>query len=157
MWWTTGAYLSIDFIWETLSHSLARGETFCRIKEADFVPPMIDEYGEKGWVQMVEFGHSAYFEFLVQWDPYQPEVEDRFMELWIAGQRAAIDEGEYTTMMAPLSIIKLTGPNYGPNYHLWMEKIRKMLDPDNLSNPPFDIFDRLIEEQAPQLKEKYHF
>jgi hypothetical protein len=157
MWWTTGAYMSIDFIWETLNHSLARGETLSRIKEADFTPPFIDEYGERGWVQMAEFGHSAYFEFLVQWDPYQLGGGDKSVEFWVAGQRAAIDDKQYTTMMAPCSIIRLTGPNYGPDYHLWQEKIRQMLDPNNLSNPPFDLLDRLVDEQAPQLKEKYRF
>ena len=156
MWWTVGAYYSIEYVWgESLKHSQARGETLCRIKEADFTPPMVDEYGEKGWVQVVEFGHSAYFEFLVQWDPYQPEACNKFFELWVAGQRAAIDEGQYTVNMAPCSAIKLTGPSYGPNYHLWQEKIRQMLDPNNLSNPPFDLIDRFIDEQTPQLKEKY--
>jgi hypothetical protein len=158
MWWSTGAYATVDGTIESAKHAITRGETLVRIKEESFTPPLVDEYGEKGWIQVTDFGHLTYLEFLAQWNPYEIGADMSFTEFWVASQRAAVDEEHYTIMsLAPSTILKLTGPNYGPNYHLWMEKIRKMLDPNNLSNPPFDIFDRLVDEQAPQLKEKYHF
>ncbi|MDY7037680.1 MAG: hypothetical protein SV375_16150, partial [Thermodesulfobacteriota bacterium] len=157
MWWTTGAYMSVDFIWDSLKHSLARGETLYRLKEKEFMPPMMDEYGEKGWVQAVEFGHSAYIEFLVQWDSADPEAGARYVDLWVGAQRAAMDNREYSAMIGTSSVSKLTGNHYGPNFFPLQVRIHELLDPNNCSNPPMDLFDRLVEDKAPYLKDKYGF
>ena len=58
-------------------------------------------------------------------------------ELTILGVKAAIENKFYYTLqVAPINLI--LGPVYG-NYHLLLQKIKKVLDPENVSNPPNPI------------------
>ena len=159
MWWPAGGYVSVEFIHDTLGHSIARGETLSREKET-FIPPLVDEYGEKGWYQMVELGHASYFEFLIQWDPYQPtgdyvSGEYKAYEFWVDNQRVGVDEHQYISHLGPMTVLGITGAAYGPNYYPLMEKVRRILDPNEVSDPPFDMHDRVIAKWAPEWKKKY--
>jgi hypothetical protein len=162
MWWPSGGYVSVEFVIESLEHSLERGKTLLREKESKFTPPTVDEYGEEGWIQLTEFGHNGYVEFLVQWDPERPmgkyeSGEYKTYEHWVASQRTAIDHGHYTANIGSLSVMGLTGPEYGPNYGKIYEEVRQALDPNDVSNPPLDLHDRVIEEFAPKWLEDYNF
>ncbi len=163
MWWPAGGYVSVEFIHDTLSMSIARGETLAREKEK-FIPPLVDEYGEPGWYQMVELGHSSYFEFLIQWDPGFPRQEEGYdsglyksYEFWMDNQRVAVDEHQYTAHLGPMSVLSITAKPFGPNYYQYMEKVRRMIDPNDVSDPPFDLHDKVIKKWAPKWVEEYRF
>jgi hypothetical protein len=162
MWWPAGGYVSVEFVVETLEHSFARGKTLLKEKESKFTPPLVDEYGEEGWIQMTDMGHTSYFEFLIQWDPEHPmgkykSGEYKAWEHWVASQRTAIDHGQYTANIGSLSVMGLTGPAFGPNYGEIYDKVRQAVDPKDISNPPLDLHDRVIEEFAPKWMEEYDF
>ena len=112
-------------------------------------------------MQVTEFGHTGYLEFLVQWDPENPmgkyrSGEYKSYESWVSSQRTAIDEGHYTANIGGPSIMGLTGTEYGPNYGKIYEEVRQALDPKDISNPPLDLHDRVIEEFAPEWIEQYN-
>jgi hypothetical protein len=162
MWWPTGAFTSVEFIIDSLEHAIARGDEFLHEKESRFIPPLMDEYGEQGWYQVTDMGHSGYLEFLVQWDPERPmgkykSGEYKSYELWLAGQRSDIDKGFYTANTGSLGVMGLTGPAYGPNYGKIYEGLRKAFDPKDISNPPVDLHDRVIEEFAPEWEKTYKY
>ncbi len=122
----------------------------------------MDEYGEEGWIQMTDMGHTSYFEFLIQWDPEHPlgkyeSGEYKAWEHWVASQRTAIDNGQYTANIGSLSVMGLTGPAFGPNYGVIYDQVRQAVDPKDISNPPLDLHDRVINEFAPRWKEDYNF
>jgi len=162
MWWPTGAFTSVEFVIDSLDLAIARGKTFLEEKESRFIPPLMDEHGEQGWYQVTDMGHSGYLEFLVQWDPERPmgkykSGEYKSYELWLAGQRTDIDKGYYTGNLGALTVMGLTGPEYGPNYGVLYDQIRQALDPNDISNPPLDLHDRLIEEFAPEWEKTYGY
>ena len=145
MWWPTGGYVSIEFVFESLRHAIERGKTLAKVKE-HFTPPTMDEFGEEGWIFQAEMGHTTYLEFLIQWDPDETGNDLMTYRIWKESQQSAIREKQYTSQLGSRSFLKITGPAYGPNYHILLEKVRKMLDPRNLSNPPPDINDKLAKK-----------
>ncbi len=162
MWWPAGGYVSVEFVIDTLSHAFARGKTLLKEKEEKFTPPMMDEYGEEGWHQLIEFGHCGYLEFLVQWDPREPmgkyeSGEYKSWEHWVAAQRTAIDNGQFTANLGALSVMGLTSEPFGPNYGDLYEKLRQAIDPKDISNIPTDFFDRVIHEFAPEWENNYNY
>ena len=162
MWWPTGAYFSVEFVIESLEHSVERGKTLLKEKEEKFTPPSADEYGEEGWFQLTEFGHNGYVEFLVQWDPEHPmgkyeSGEYKIYEHWLDSQRTAIDKGHYTANVGSLSVMGLTGPAYGPNYGKIFEELRQAVDPKDIANAPLDLHDRVISEFAPEWEKTYNY
>ncbi|MFC2002962.1 FAD-binding oxidoreductase [Chloroflexota bacterium] len=143
MWWMSGAYMSVEYVIETIRHGVKQGEAIAELKKR-FVPPLLDDYGDPGWFQVVELGHGDYSEFLIYWDPYDPE-RYKADQMYLETAKLNINKGFYTSFLNSQPLW-LMGPAYGPNYHLWQIKVKKAFDRDNLSNPPgIECYDEIVE------------
>ena len=110
----------------------------------------MDDYDDPGWFQISEFGHNAYNEFLIEYDPYDsPDSYKKMDQCYIALIKQDVDERCYNGLLNNLAPLGLTGPAYD-NYHLLLRKLKGVFDPNNLSNPPrpFDL-DEVVEKHAP--------
>lgn len=148
MWLTAGTYMSVYGHVETLACSLKGGEAYAKRKR-QYTPPLMDDFGEQGWFQLTENGHMGYLEFLTHWEPYEIDEKGRHrVDEWyfIAGPKLDIEKGLYNFFNITYSPLYLVGPEYGPNYHVWMLKIKEALDPNGISNPPYPrCIDELVE------------
>ena len=143
MWWMTGAYVSIEYVIETIQHGVKQGVAIADLKKK-YLPTLLDDYGDPGWFQSVELGHGDYSEYLIYWDPDDPE-NYKADQMYLDTARLNINKGFYTSFLNAQPLW-LTGPNYGPNYHLWQIRVKKAFDPDNLSNPPgLECYDEIVE------------
>ena len=133
MWMMTGSYVSIEYCHETLESAAKQGEDFAELKQK-FTPPLMVDYRDPGWFQSVELGHSAYFEFLIYYDP---EVDtEKVDHCYLEAGKLNIEKGYWTSFLLSSQPVHMTGPAYGPNYHLWIGKLKETFDENNLSNPP---------------------
>ncbi len=151
MWAVTGAYASCSGMIDTLDSAVKGGEYYAEIKRK-FTPPLVDDLGEPGWFQMGEFGHMGYLEFLNYWDPYEIESRER-VDQWYFDEVPKADArmGIYNLFQCQM-IPVLSTARFGPNHHLWMEKIKNFFDPKNISNPPAPFeFDEFV-KRANHLK-----
>ncbi len=91
---------------------------------------------ENDWICTYEFGWQGDAECLIY-----PEVTEhdmaKAMELAISGLKASIEDKTYTVLQLA-ETNPILGPVYG-NYHELLKKIKKTLDPNNISNPPNPI------------------
>jgi glycolate oxidase len=147
MWAMTGGYVSVELYIDTILSSLKIGEKVAEIRKS-FTPPLMEDYGDPGWFQIIELGHMGYVESLVYFDPNEADdrrVADRIAYIEIP--KEDIRWGGLNGFMLQQSPLYLTGPAYGPNFHLWMLKIKKAFDTHNISNPPFPFdVDYLVED-----------
>jgi len=60
-------------------------------------------------------------------------------------------------MLGSISVEGLTGAAFGPNYGPLMEKVRQILDPNEVSDPPHNTHDKVVDMFAPEWREKYRF
>jgi hypothetical protein len=59
------------------------------------------------------------------------------LDLAIAGLKASMEDKTYSVLQIP-DTHPVLGPVYG-NYHELLKKIKKVLDPENVANPPNPI------------------
>jgi len=143
MWWMTGGYVSIEYVIETIQHGVKQGVAIADLKKK-FVPPLVNDFGDPGWFQAVELGHGDYSEFLTYWDPDDKEYY-KADQMYLETMKLNIEKGFYSSFLNAQPIW-LTGPAFGPNYHLWQIRIKKAFDSDNLSNPPgLECYDEIVE------------
>jgi glycolate oxidase len=133
MWVMTGGYISIEYCHETIESAVRQGEDFAELKQR-YTPPLMVDYRDPGWFQSVELGHSAYFEFLIYYDPDEDTMKAD--HCYVEAEKLNIEKGYWTSFLGSNQPVRLTGPAYGPNYHLWMMKIKDAFDVNSLSNPP---------------------
>jgi len=156
MWWLTGAFMSVTGQVDTIDCGIKTGVEFSKLK-AKFTPPTMPDYGDEGWFQTNDFGHSGYLEFLNYWDPNDTEKQlhkvDEYYQ--IAGPKLLIKSGALSFFIQTDSPLSLDGPNYGPNYDKFARKVKDALDPQHNCNPPgiLDVVDEVV-EKAPWLKKK---
>jgi len=144
MWLMCGGYVSVDYVIETLEHSLPHGENYAELKKK-FTPPLMPDYGDPGWFQSFELGHQGYSEFLVYWDP--DENTDGVDHFYLETSKENIRKRFYTSLLGPHQPLYLTGPAYGPNYHKWMLAVKDEFDPNFLSHPPVPLaHDEFVEK-----------
>jgi len=99
---------------------------FIGIEESDWICPY-----DYGWFSNAEGAVLIVDELKTE------EDVKKVAELTILGVKAAIENKFYHTLqVAPINLI--LGPVYG-NYHLLLQKIKKAIDPENISNPPNPI------------------
>ena len=56
-----------------------------------------------------------------------------------------MEKGFYTSFLNEQPLW-LTGPAYGPNFHLWQIRVKKAFDRDDLSSPPgLECYDEVVE------------
>ncbi|MFH1349643.1 MAG: FAD-binding oxidoreductase [Pseudomonadota bacterium] len=135
MWFMTGAYSSTQVTVETLDCAAKGGEALAQSK-LNYTPPLMDDYGEPGWFQLTELGHMGYLEFLNYWDPDGPDLDKKDEWIYITMAKEDIRLGLFNAFNIYASPMNLSGKAYGPNAHLWFEKVKKAFDPAGLSNTP---------------------
>lgn len=144
MWLMCGGYISVDYVSETLEHAILQGAMMAEVKK-DYTPPLMPDYGEKGWFQSIEMGHQGYSEYLVYWDP--EEDTEKADQVYLRSLHENIRNRCYTAMLGPSQPLSLTGPAYGPNYHRWLLAIKNEFDPHWLCHPPLPLgHDRFVEQ-----------
>jgi hypothetical protein len=133
MWVMCGGYVSVEYVHESLESAPRQGEAFAELKR-NYTPPLMPDYGDPGWFQSTELGHSGYFEFLVYYDP---EGDMEKVDQWyVDTSKLNVKKGFYTAFLPSSQPVYLTGPAYGPNYHLWLKKLKETFDPNSIANPP---------------------
>ena len=137
------------YVWDTLEHAKIQGENYANLRRG-YTPPLMDDYGDPGWFQLGEGGHQGYTEFLVYYDP--GEDTNPVDQFYVETAKQDIREGCYTSALGPLQPMHLTGPAYGPNYHIWMLKVKKEFDPNNVSHPPVPLAHDEFVERAEWMK-----
>ncbi len=150
MWLMCGSYVSVDYVVESISHAVLHGESFAKLKEK-YTPPLMPDYGDPGWIQSFELGHTGYSEFLVYWD--QDEDVKSVDHFYVETSKMNIRERFYTALLGPHQPLFLTGPRYGPNYHEWLLKIKNEFDPHWVCHPPLPLAHDQFVEKAPWMKE----
>ncbi|TDA63443.1 MAG: FAD-binding oxidoreductase [Clostridia bacterium] len=148
MWWMTGGYASIEYTIDTLDCGVRGGEYLAELK-TQCTPPLMPDYGDPGWFQMGELGHVGYLEFLTYFDPEDSEDNIHKVDEWyyVTGPKKDIEIGLYNGFTLQESPVYLSGPAYGPNFHLWMDRLKGAYDPRRISNPPWPAdVDEVIEK-----------
>jgi hypothetical protein len=117
---------------DSIDHSVKVAKRANEIrKDFDF---MDDD--ENDWVCTYDFGWQGDAECLIL--PEQNEYDmNKAMELAISGLKASLQDKTYTVLQLA-ETNPVLGPVYG-NYHELLKKIKKALDPKNISNPPNPI------------------
>ncbi|RLB31529.1 MAG: hypothetical protein DRH11_13155 [Deltaproteobacteria bacterium] len=154
MWWVSGAFMSVTGQVDTIDCAAATSADMVKLKE-QYTPPLVQDHQDPGWFQATDMGHGGYLEFLNYWDPRDSEemiqLVDRYYHL--DGPKCLVQRGALSFFIQTNSPLSLDGPHFGPHYDHWTRKVKEMLDPKGLSNPPgiLDAIDQVI-ERAPWLK-----
>ncbi|MBP2625730.1 MAG: GlcD [Firmicutes bacterium] len=136
MWLMTGSYVSVDYIIESLTQATVHGNTYAELKKK-YTPPLMPDFGDPGWFQSFELGHQGYSEFLIYWD--HREDTSGVDQFYVDTSKMNIKHRYYTSLIGPHQPLFLTGPNYGPNYHEWLLKLKNEFDPKWVSHPPVPL------------------
>ncbi|MFC1870458.1 hypothetical protein ACFLYE_04250, partial [Chloroflexota bacterium] len=143
MWWMGGAYISVEYVIETIQHGIKQGAAIADLKKK-FTPALLDDHGDPGWFQAVEIGHADYSEYLIYWDPNGPE-HYKADQMYLETVKMNMEKGFYTSFLNEQPLW-LTGPPYGPNFHLWQIRVKKAFDRDDISSPPgLECYDEVVE------------
>lgn len=154
MWFMTGGYSSCEVSIDTIDCAVKGGEALAEAKKK-FTPPLMVDYGEPGWFQTSEMGHMGYLEFLNYYDPWDDNArKDINRWYYIAVPKEEIKRGMYSAFMVLQSPFNLVAPSYGPNSDKWLMKVKKTMDPNNISNPPFPLEGDLLVERLDYLKKE---
>jgi glycolate oxidase len=149
MWLMCGSYVSVDYVIETLSHSIPHGENYAELKKK-FTPPLMPDYGDPGWFQSFELGHQGYSEFLVYWDP---DVDTDGVDFfYLETSKENIRKRFYTSLLGSHQPLYLTGPAYGPNYHKWLLAVKDEFDPNFVCHPPVPLNHDTFVQRAPWMR-----
>ena len=139
----------MDYVIETLSPAVEHGPTYADLKKK-YTPPLMPDYGDPGWFQSFELGHQGYSEFLVYWD--QDDDTDKVDQFYLDTSKMNINHRFYTSLLGPHQPMYLTGPKYGPNYHIYMLKVKDEFDPKWMSHPPVPLAYDVFVERAPWMQ-----
>ena len=90
---------------------------------------LAEDHGYPGWMFSAELGHMGYYEFLCYGDV---DDKDTLSKLEIECKRSDIKTGGFPMYQDP----SLLGPAWF-NYHENLRSLKKLFDPNNVSNPPF--------------------
>lgn len=131
-----GAETSMKFHFDSLDASMELAKAAAELKKR-YTPPLIEDYGIPGWLQMGDFGHVAFCEILVYFDPTtDPNDCYRHEVGFVESVRQDLALRAYCGLQGSYGPEpQIIGPHYG-NYHLLEEEFKKAFDPENISNPP---------------------
>lgn len=146
MWLMTGSYVSVEFVIESLNQSVQHGESFAALKASEYTPPLFPDFGDPGWFQNFENGHQGYSEFLIYWD--QDEDTSYVDRFFLQTSKMNIENNYYSSHLGPHQPLFLTGPQYGPNYHLWLLKVKNEFDPAWICHPPVPLAHDVFVQRA---------
>jgi glycolate oxidase len=123
---------------DTWDMGVAQSDRFAEQKREYIEKGLIlDDGGDNGCGGTFESGHLGYLEGIFMYSTKEPESVMAARDLVDAGARASID----SAMGIPIAgfgceMNARLGPECG-NYHKWMSKIKKALDPNTASDPFF--------------------
>jgi len=149
MWLMCGSYVSVDYVIESMSQATKHGDSYAELKRK-YTPPLMPDYGDPGWFQSFELGHQGYSEFLIYWD--QDENTDGVDQFYLDTSKMNIRERYYTSLLGPHQPLYLTGPMYGPNYHIFLLRVKEEFDPLWVSHPPVPLAHDEFVERSPWVK-----
>ncbi|MBI5592789.1 MAG: FAD-binding oxidoreductase [Deltaproteobacteria bacterium] len=149
MWLMCGGYVSVDYVIETMSQAPEHGPAYAELKKK-YTPPLMPDYGDPGWFQSFEMGHQGYSEFLVYWD--QDDNTDPVDQFYVDTSKMNIKNRFYTSLLGPHQPLYLTGPQYGPNYHEFLLKVKNEFDPKWMSHPPVPLAHDVFVDRAPWMQ-----
>ena len=89
------------------------------------------------WVCTYDFGWQGDAECLILPEQTEDDMK-KAMELAVAGLKTSIEDKTYSVLQVP-DTHPVLGPVYG-NYHELLKRIKKVLDPENVANPPNPIW-----------------
>jgi len=157
MWRMTGGYISSSLAIDGMRACIEVGKRLAN-KLMEYTPPLMTEHGDPGWHHTVDFGHSAYTEFLVYMDvdkidPESPKYnkEDAVrVYQWYASQAPAIhvQTGFFCYFDRGVPFRMTAGPWH--NFYVWMERVKQEFDALDLSNPVSFQKGSKMSEQYPE-------
>jgi len=158
MWMMTSGYSSCEAGTESLRCTYETGKKLGKTLEEKYVPPFMAEYGDPGWFQSSDFGHSSYLEFLVymnvdRCDPmskdYDPEYVAKMIP-WYFEETPKIDAETGFLDFFPASChgILFQGPFFS-DYQIWVDRFLEEFDPNCVSNPPAPYDPEYFTEMLP--------
>jgi hypothetical protein len=100
-------------------------------KDFDFMDSDKDD-----WVCTYDFGWQGDAECLILPEQTEDDMK-KALDLAIAGLKASMEDKTYSVLQIS-DTHPVLGPVYG-NYHELLKKIKKVLDPENVANPPNPI------------------
>jgi len=134
-------WLVMDSLDEVLDYSPAVWEHMRK-----YTPPYLEGHGDSAWVLAFDFCH---FGGADNAGPYEKREEIAKSVLQEGMEQLSMDfKSGKTTFEVAIAPVNMTGPSYA-NYHIPLAKIKKALDPNNVSNPT-----RFIDLEAMERKEK---
>ncbi len=146
MWLMTGSYVSVEFVIESLNQATQHGETYADLKASHYTPPLFPDFGDPGWFQSFELGHQGYSEFLIYWD--QDEDTSGVDRFFLDTSKMNIKHHYYSSHLGPHQPLFLTGPQYGPNYHEWLLKVKNEFHPAWICHPPVPLAHDIFVQRA---------
>ena len=112
----------------------------------EYTPPYLEGHGDSAWVLTFDFCHLAGADNAM---PFEKTEEVAKGVLKEAMQEIAIDtKGGLPTFEVATAPANMTGPVFA-NFHIPIAKIKKALDPNNVSNPT-----RFIDMEAMEREEQ---
>ena len=159
MWMMTNGYSSCEGGQESLRCAYETGKVLGKILWKNYTPPFMPEYGDPGWFQSNDFGHSSYLEVLIHMnvskcDPlsllYSSEYIKDIIE-WHFEKTPFIDEriGFFNFFPASGYPILVQGPFFN-NYQIWIDRFKKEFDPKCVSNPPAPYDPETLIKELPE-------
>lgn len=126
-----GAFISNKLGYDSMDHALTYLKEGMKLKRAN-MPPFLDDKEECGWICSYDFGHHAHGELT----SYYELSEENSAKILDFEKDCILQDLELNAYMGFQygAYHDFTGPRMG-NYHLLMQKIKKALDNDDLSNP----------------------
>ena len=114
-----------------------------------YTPPYLEGQGDSAWILTFDFCH---FGGADNAGPFEKSEEVSKAVLGEAMEQMAMDtKGGKTTFEIATAPVHMTGPSFA-NFHLPLAKIKKALDPNNVSNPTRSIDLEAIEKEKEKAK-----
>jgi len=158
MWMMTNGYSSCEAGQECLRCTYETGKILGKLLWEKYTPPFMPEYGDPGWFQSNDFGHSSYLEFLVymnvdKCDPLSPYYDPTYMQSligWYFEETPFIDAETGFLDFFPASChgILFQGPFFS-DYQVWVDRFKEEFDPRTVSNPPAPYDPEWVTEMLP--------
>jgi len=126
-----GLFISTKLGYDSIDHALIYLKEGMKIKRA-FMPPLLDDKEECGWICSYDFGHHAHGEIT----SYYELSEENSAKVLEFEKQCILQDLEMKAFMGFQygAYHDFTGPRMG-DYHLLLKKIKMALDQNDLSNP----------------------